>query len=659
MADGKPVLLPGGAQSQLAVLRDRIAGFVPEWRDLGEDDAGVALVRLFGLQIDPILARANRLPDKALVEFLRTAGITPAPPRSANAIVCFTPEDDAPPVTEIPEGFALLSARADSETGDVTWETEAPLSVPAATLAERHVFDGEVALPAPEGAAFRPFGDRPEAGAALYLGFAVGVPARARLSLAFVPATDETTAPVTVGGVEPRALPRPTLRWEASTDRGFVPVEAMSDDTAGLTRTGIVTLDLPANWAATRPPILAEGAPLNWLRLRLVNGRCAVPPHLAAIHPHAVRVAARETLRDEFPILESTADGHSVRLTRAPVLPGFVVLEIDETGQAGDLFALPDADTPAEHGSIRRWREVDTLSGQPPDARVFTLDSETGVIAFGDDREGRAPPQTRRAIAIRSYAVTLGAAGSVAAGTIDRMRNRLNGIASVKNPLPAAGGAAAESQAAAIARGPAGIKARGRAVSTGDMALMARFADGADILRAYAISGINPSLPGAVLPGHVGIFVIPRRHPSKPPDTRPRASSQTLSAVARYLARQVGPLGARISVANPRYQVVRVDATLTVAAGQDAAAIARAVRAAFDGWLNPETRDWPIGAVLGHADLTHVALGADPGILSVPFLAITLDGIGHAACEDVQLKRFALPWPGHHRLAVNIEEAPR
>jgi predicted phage baseplate assembly protein len=348
-----------------------------------------------------------------------------------------------------------------------------------------------------------------------------------------------------------------------------------------------------------------------------------------------------------------------VRLARAPVLSGSVVLEVDEGAAGADLFSLEDADEVAtgSGGTFRQWQEVASLAGQRPDARVFALDTGTGEIRFGDGREGRAPPPGVRVVAVRSYAVTLGAAGNVAAEAISRLPVRIAGISAATNPFPAAGGAAAEETTTVIALGPALLKTRGRAVSTGDMALLARQSPSANVLRAYALSGVDPAFPGASRPGTVGVFIVPRRHPSEPPGAPPVTTSETLGAVARHLAHAVGPLGARVVAAAPRYEEVRIEATLSVSPGADPVAAERAARAALDLWLNPETAEWRIGATLRHSDLTHVVLDADAGIAAVPFLAVTLDGIGFPACADVALRRFSLPWPGRHRLVVETEEA--
>jgi predicted phage baseplate assembly protein len=659
MAGGAPVLIPGGRRALLDSLRARIPGFTPEWRDLSEEDAGVALVRLFGAQLEPIAQRAGRLTEKALVEYLRVAGIDLAPPRPARAFVRFEPKPKNEGPVLVPEGFRLSSPRGDGGKGDVVWETEEALSVGNVALVEILAFDGSAIRPAKAGEAFRPFGERPTIGAALYLGLAVAGAPGNMLALLFEAAMAGTPAPVCEGGAPPAEIPQPVLRWEALTDRGFVAADVIRDGSARLTRTGVSVVKLPARWQAGRPAVAADGAPLHWLRLRLASGAMRSPPIVANVHPHVVAAVARETHRAEFPVRESEGRATLVHLARTPVLPGSVVLEVDEGVASADLFGLGE-DGAATNG-FRRWREVATLAGQPPEGRVFVLDAAAGILRFGDQREGMAPPQGVRNIAVRAYSTTFGAAGNVGAGEIGSMVSALAGIQAVSNPLPASGGADAETAEAAVARGPERVKVRGRAVTAGDVALLATEAEGADIVRAYALPCADPAFPGAVRSGTVGVFVIARRHPKDRSARPPVATSETLAAVAAHLANGTGSLGARFVAANPRFHEVVVQGTVTVAPGRDAGAAMSAVAAALDRYLNPELsgedgQGWSLGATLRHSRLVHVVLGADPDIVSVPFLSLTVDGIAHSACADVTLSRFGLPWPGRHRLLAEAEE---
>ncbi len=651
-----PVLIPGGRAVAIRALQDRIAGFVPEWRDLSEEDAGVALVRLFGLQLEPILARANRLPEKALVEVLRAAGLAPAPARSAKTIIAFTPEANNDRSVSVAPGTRLTSARSDGAQGNVTWETDDSLVMPNAVLTEMHRFDGEVASTVVSGEGFLPFGETPTLEAALYLGFSVtGDPGRA-MTMAVVTQPNDQPKPVAFGGTTQATPGTVTTRWEALTATGMQPIDVSSDTSAGLTRSGIVSFTLPRDWIADRPSILGDGEQLHWLRLRLIAGRPVDVDPVAQLIPHAIGATAQETFRDSFPLPEINGEQVTIRLQQTPVLTGSIILEIDEGISSAGLFDLPEQADDSD-SSFRLWSEVTSLAGQRPDARVFTLDAQSGVITFGDNIEGMQPPPGIRNIAVRSYAKTLGAAGNVGRDEVTRLPNAIAGVASATNVTLGAGGADAETTADTIRRGPAMIKARGRAVSSGDTALLSRFTPGADILRAYVLSGVDSSLGGAARPGTLSVFVLPRRHPSEAPDLPPAINSDTLTAVAQHLAQDIGTLGSRVVAAAPLFQHIRVEAQILVTPGRDAAAVESAVRSALDTYLNPEKTDWQLGTTLRHADMVEVVLSASDDITAVPFLTIAVDGLGLEACADAALSQYGLPWPARHRLAVEQVEA--
>ncbi len=660
VVNGSPVLLPGGRSALLRALQSRIVGFVPEWRGRDDADAGVALTRLFGVQLEPVIQRVGRLPDKSLVEFLRVAGISLSPPRPSRGFIRFepAPRNDAPVMA--PQGFRLSSARSDGGDGEVIWEIEEALPVPNLTLSEILAFDGEFLVNPQPGEAFRPFGERPAIRAALYLGFDLVGSAGSAISLLFERAATTDPDAASRGGAPPAVAPPPWLRWEALTSRGFTAADVSRDETEWLNRTGLALVRLPSDWPAARPSIDPQGPPRHWLRLRLASGTIRRPPRLANVYAHVVAATAQETQREEFPVREAEGRLATVRLTRAPVLPGSVVLEVDEGAASADLFELP-ADGSTASG-FRPWVEVASLAGQRGDARVFSLDPATGTIRFGDGREGKSPPSGVRNIAVRSYATTVGEAGNVGPDEINVMVSPLPGIQAVSNPLPTSGGADAEAVESAKARGPAKVKARGRAVTTSDAALLAVEAAGADIVRAFVLSGVDPAYPGATVPGTIGVFVIARRHPKDQSVGPPRASSQALGAVADFIADQTGPLGARIVVANPRFHEIVIEATVNVAPGRDPAVAMAAVNDALDRYLNPESGggrngEWSVGATLRHSSIVRVVLDADDRIVSVPFLEISVDGISRPACSDAVLSRFGLPWPGRHRLLVEIEGA--
>src|SRR5688572_23542681 len=106
---GQPRIVPGGRSRLLADLKRRAATFVPEWRPADTDDAGSALVKLFGVQLEPVLSRLEQLDERSLIEFLSIAGLGLAPARPASSLVSLTAATAAPASVIVPQGFPLSS----------------------------------------------------------------------------------------------------------------------------------------------------------------------------------------------------------------------------------------------------------------------------------------------------------------------------------------------------------------------------------------------------------------------------------------------------------------------------------------------------------------------------------------------------------------------
>ena len=133
----QPELLPASKEAVRAALAARIAGFTPDWTSQAPDDSGVALVRLFGIQMEPLLSRVNRLPEKALVEHLRIAGVTPLPATAAEALLTFTIAPAAGASVLVPAGFQAGASPATGNGGQVIFETERAVVATPATVAAK------------------------------------------------------------------------------------------------------------------------------------------------------------------------------------------------------------------------------------------------------------------------------------------------------------------------------------------------------------------------------------------------------------------------------------------------------------------------------------------------------------------------------------------
>ena len=657
-ADGRaartPELVSATRQAVGAAIDARRAAFTPDWTDRSRADAGGALARLLAIQLEPLLQRVNRLPEKALVEHLRIAGVGQLPATAAAALLELSISDTAGGSVLVPGGFQAGAGGAD----EVVFETAYPLHATPAALTDLAVEDGGLLTPLDLTQPAPPFGLRPQPGNALWIGLTVPPtcdPPYPTVALGVAAGAAGAPLPFAAGGVGLPPPGRPALLvWEVLDGGQPVPAELVRDETAGLTGGGVVQLGVPRRWRVAAPP----GAPAlpvrHWLRVRIAHGEFPARAAIAGIRLNAVAATAARTIRDEF--LERIPDepdgvGARMRLLQTPVLAGSLVLEADDD-PGGDVFGV-EADA-------LRWREVASLTGHGGQDRVYVLDPTSGEVTFGDGSNGARIPEGFRNVRAVRYQAGGGRAGHVAAAAISTPLTSVPFVTGVTNPFAAFGGTDVEPVADAIRRGAADLRTGGRAVAPADYGLLARRADGADVARAIAVPGLHPQMPGRPIPGVVGVFVIPPDRGTGPP---PVPSAADLAAVTRFLVRRVAPAGVTVVAAAPTYQAIEVAACVVVDPDADQVTVLRDAAAALDRYLHPLTGGengdgWPLGGTVRHVALVRLLLALD-GLLAVSLLTVAVAGIRHPACTDVRTPSNTLLWPGRHDLVpVEPEGAP-
>ncbi|MEV4145772.1 putative baseplate assembly protein [Amycolatopsis sp. NPDC049691] len=654
----QPELVDATREAVRAAVRDRIPGYTPDWTNPDRQDAGVALVRLFGTEAEPVLARVNRLPEKILAEHLNTAGARRRPATAAAALLEFTvtPPDGASVL--VPAGFQAAASGTD---GDVVFETDQDLYATPATLAVLAVQRGGALEPVPLGPSgpgrpFAPFGTEPQPGNALWLGLDGTASPFPSLSLGFVIAA-APPAPAAAGGLTPPPLaPQPLLRWDVLDGGRFVPAEVVRDETQGLRTGGTVELRLPRTWAPGRPPTARPGPALRWLRLQVTDGLVTeAPPLVSGLRLNTVAATAARTIFAEAlePIQDpaTPSERRRLRLSQVPVLAGSVVIEVDDD-PGTDLFG-----TTEENSS--RWQEVPSLAAYGPDDRVFVVDYDTGIVTFGDGVNGApVPPGFRNVRAVR-YRVGGGAAGAVAAGAVNGVVTARQFVTGVTNPFPATGGADAEPDADVVRRGVGELRSRGRAVAPADYGLLALRAPGASIARAHGVPGLHPDFAGTPIPGVVGVLVVP---PIDAGATEPPVpGAETLRTVAGFLSREVAPAGITVVTGPVAFRRIAVEARVVLDADQDRAAVLARAADAVTTYLDPlrggeDGGGWPFGGAVRHTPLVRRLLAVD-GVLAVSGLAFTADGLRLPPCTDHPIGPDDLVWP-ERPLLIPVEESP-
>jgi predicted phage baseplate assembly protein len=636
-AGSVPELQPADIARLLAVLDARRPNFTPEWTASGPDDAGMALRQLFGEQLAAVAQRFDRWPTKMLTAFLDGAGIEALPGAAAEALLAFEVTDTAPQSVLVVPGFQA-GARLDGVDGIVVFETQRPLYAAPGKLGEVYIADQGSFVPIEPTQAFAPFGDPVVPGAALLIGFASAAAPTVALSLGIGVAAPDVPPPVGAGGVAPIPVPPgPMLVWEILDGGQVVPLAVTRDETAGLTRSGVVELALPAQWRAALPAGLAPGKSVRWLRLRVAYGSFPRPPRLAYLIPNMTRALGARTILEEIPTPVPGSDGRRLRLTQVPVVPNSLVLEVHGS-------ALAQA--------AERWTAVSDLSVAGPDAPVYQIDETTGELLFGDGVYGRALPQGYRNVHARRYLVQSTVPGRVDAGAISVAITPLANVVKVSNPFPGSGGGPGETPAQVLARGPLEIRTRERAVTPADYALLALRASGAQVARAFAVPGLHPGYRGAPIPGVVGVLVVPPALGNGPP----LPDEETLRAVATTLSASAAPAGVEVVAVAPDYHAVRIEVGVLLDDTADAGATATALLAALDAYLHPltggESGDgWPFGGPIRYVPLL-LRVTAVPGVRAVPRLNVVLDGVRQPTCQDIAIRPNALLWPSGHQVLI-------
>jgi predicted phage baseplate assembly protein len=647
-----PVLLPSDRASVIAELRSRIPAFTSEWAAQASDDAGVALVSLFGSLMEPVLSRLNRLPQKAFVESLRIIGIEPLPAQPASAVLQFTILESAPGPALVPPGFQV-GARPPSGAGDmVILQTQSDLFATAAQITQMQVQDGTFFLDitpdpnAPE--PISPFGANPKPGSAFYLGFSGQTP-QLQISIGFDVVTPAgVPAPVAVGGLTPLPIaPSPTLVWEAydGGSGAFQTVPIVSDSSGGLVQSGIVALKVPPIWTAGTPPGIDAPNGLHWLRLRIAQGEFSPPPVVADVLLNVVQALAVQTVSGEIVDFGDDTTLTHATLSKAPVYSGSLVLTVlnDPLSPTGQTV----------------WKETNDLARAKPDDQVYELDPATGELTFGDGVHGAAiPPGFRNVIA--TYEAISPSSGVLAANSATTLINSAPFVTGVTNPQPGSGGTAVGTQAEAITRGPQVFRARNRAVTTADFALLAT--EVAGIVKAHAISGWHPAFPGNTIPGVVGVYVVPpdmNAIPGQGP--APIPTSKTLSAVAQSLSTMAALAGVDVVTAAPVYHFVQAEIAVVASPSAVTATVYENVIATLINYLHPITggadgNGWPFGAPLLYTPLVLFLVSQVPGVVAIPSLTLVIDGQRLAPCSDFAIEEDSLFWSLEHTIVPSGEE---
>lgn len=620
-------------------LLDRVSAHTPEWSPrLG--DPGRTMIELFAWLADTLLYRANLIPERQRLAFLRLLGVGLRPAIPASGLVSLS--------LDAKKTAAVSLAAYGTVKGPVAFETQNEITVlpvtgqayykRSLTAEERaaftdiqaalsQIYDAEEATPYvttpqfAQGQAESIDLVNEAIDECLWIALLAPQPELVETVRETLGRTnDDGRAPlINIGAVPllqvpdrffgPDALqigPRARLpfTWEISTGRvntttgqpEYLPLQTVADSTNGLVQPGVFRFSLPAPafigslsndvqidpFAGTgdRPPRLddpeTDARLVTWIRLRPT----ATLAHfeLSWVGINAVEIDQKQTVRDR---ILGTADGSANPTYALPgqsVDPATLIVEVDEP-QLG----------------YRPWRAIEDLALAGRDDKVYQLDAEAGIVTFGDGLRGQLLPIGQR-LRIAQMRAGGGSEGNLPPGSLTEisaltLRQAPAGKLTVQQPIATTGGEAAEDLASAEQRIPAMLRHRDRAVTATDYKQLAAESPGVRVGRVEVLPRFHPEqvptmgeLKAPDIPGVVSVMVLPAKATAAPPNPRP--DRPFLESIHAHLNSR-RPLGTELYVIGCQYRQLGLSVGVELLDGFSRDGVLLAVRNALFDFLWP------------------------------------------------------------------------
>jgi predicted phage baseplate assembly protein len=691
-----PALDDRGFQDLLAEMLRRIPAHTPEWTNPQEGDPGRAILDVMAWLADTILYRANLIPERQRLAFLKLLGVGLRPARPAYGLLSLALQKPA----DVKEVFCPKHTAVLKPVHFETMQEVSVLPVLGTVYIKRKPSDAEA----------RQFANLlPELTklygadvAAPYVTTPVFLDGQAELTgrdfvhqsvtvdgclwLALSAAKSDLVTPtlalmaapklINIGVAPVVAAPleledvsvrRPiAMQWDIhSLDENgnsrFNRLTTDTDSTRGFTRTGVVRLQLPAlgkHHAPTSnilraglgdmPPRLDDAAAaanvVAWIRLRPDPAAMLQSLSLSWLGINAVMIEQRESIPGRQTLGQGNgASDQQFGLNATSV--DLAVLKIDVTD---------------EQGTPRPWRRVDDTASAGRDEPVFGVDAEAGVVRFGDGVRGRAP---RVGSLVQAYDVRSGggSAGNLGAGSIKDIA-----VPDLKanQPLPTLGGAEAETLAEAEQRIPQSIRNQSRAVTELDFRHLALQTPGLAIGRVELLPRFKPHQKRSGVPGVVSVMCLPRIEGFDAPAPRPDRS--TLESVHSWLDVR-RPLATELYVIGCEYVPLALSVAVDLVDPDRRQTVLNNVKLALQKWLwalapgGPNGQGWPLGRAVNDREL-EVVVARVEGVDGVAPVLLYHKKKGKTAWEEVmrdQHQRTLLsldPWQLPELLDVVVIE---
>jgi hypothetical protein len=632
-------------------LLANIPAHTPEWTNPQPGDPGRTLLELFAWLADTILYRANLIPEKQRIAFLRLLGQSMQPAVAATGLLslslgpsCLSPVGIVAPASVTgPVNFETLN-EIDllPVTGQAYIKTPLSQAQQSSSLALRtglmslynlgSIPTGYTTTPLFAGGQYDPGGhdivsgtsdssiwlallasspqNQPAAQAAL-----TSQPGQLTVNVGFVPLMSVPglySVPQSYTGA---GTPAPvTASWTMSLSGlpfQYASMKVMSDSTEGLTQPGIVQLQIPTGpigappnnvlsdpqaGVGMKPPRIDDPAIaarlVTWIRLAATSAL-----NVSWLGVNAVQIDQRTTYKSVVIGVSDGSISQQFSLPNAQVDPATFVLQVDMPGLG-----------------FQTWTQVDDLAILQGPVQAYALDPEAGTVTFGNQLQGMIPPAGRR-IMVQTMRAGGGSAGNLQPGTLtsiqalDASGSQVTQTITVVQPIPTAGGADPETLQSAQQRIPSLLQNQSRAVTASDYQNLASQTPGANVARVDVLPLFMPQTLASNVPGVVSVMVIPNVAGVMYPN--PRADMPTLQSVYQYL-NPCRPVTSEMYVIASEYVQLGIGVAVEYKSGYQSLQVAQAVETALRSYLWPlgpggmDGTGWPLGRTIRQLELEVV-----------------------------------------------------
>jgi hypothetical protein len=636
-----------------------IPAHTPEWTIQQPGDPGRTLIELFAWLADSILYRANLIPERQRLAFLKLLGLPLQPAASAQGILSISSDPSNTSAITLAKGASVpgppvFETLSELDVLPVTAQAyiKAPLS-PDQQAASLPLLTGLMSLyslPAlPSGYTTTPvFANNTlnpngvdifqgTIDQCLWIALTAAKPANLAdiratlrgkngqriLSLGFLPGLNPADPFAEIG---PRSAVPTTYQISANTPAGqppvYFPLTVLQPDTTnGLTSAGVVQLLLPQGEDI--------GAPANDVRSDAQAGVGPKPPRIDDPNIDSMLVAWIRIHVDSALSLNWTGI-NAVAIDQRTTFNNVIVGVSD--GTPSQRFALAqtqidpttfllDVDMPGL--GFQPWNSVDDLAVLQGPVPAYVLDPEAGTVTFGNQMQGMIPPVNRQ-IRARLMRAGGGAAGNLPAATLSAIKatdvsgNSARGL-TVQQPIPTTGGADSETLDHAEQRIPGTLRHQERAVTADDYKNLVQEMPGGGVARVEVMPLFKPQTRVTNFPGVVSVMVIPPKYDFQAPC--PRADRTLLETVYAWLNPK-RPVAAEMYVIGTEYMGLGVSVAVEVRSGFGLLQVSQQVQQALRVYLwpippgGPANQGWPLGRTVRSLEL-EVIISQVPGVSEV------------------------------------------